>query len=210
MIGRSGLGVFAGPSLPLAHRSPHAMITYYAPAASGDLAAAARRHPMLLLIDGSRRGADVSSKEILGALRGTRILGAADIGALRAVEHRPYGMIAHGIVARWYAGNLLAGDDEIASAVDRDATASVSLVDVRFAARCAERRGLISKAEERYIVDASRTIYFMDRQWSDVYALVPEAVRRAFISVCAGCCSVKVLDAIAALRFARRKAGIDA
>ena len=88
--------IFIGPSLPketVQKLVPDALVL--APAEQGDIDFAARQlgAEVIGFIDGVHRNKLPSwHSEILSALEGgTRILGAASMGALRAVECRPWG-----------------------------------------------------------------------------------------------------------------------
>src|ERR1700739_183791 len=113
------VGVFAGPSLPVADRLPVTGLTYLPPAARGDVAAAAERFDAVLLIDGVfHQGIAPSAKETLAACRRVPVFGAASMGALRAVECRAFGAIPLGAIAGWYASGAIDGDDEVAVLMD--------------------------------------------------------------------------------------------
>ncbi|HWM93444.1 MAG TPA: TfuA-like protein [Thermoanaerobaculia bacterium] len=87
------------------------------PAQRGDiLAALAQRPHTLVLLDGYYYTVgSVTHKELLYALdSGVRVIGASSMGALRAVEMEPFGMIGVGRVFSWYRDGTLDGDDEVA------------------------------------------------------------------------------------------------
>src|SRR6185503_3993378 len=72
----------------------------------------------IALIDGYfERMAAVWHKEILLALeRGIAVWGAASMGALRAAELAPFGMVGVGTIYRAFARGDLVADDEVAVA----------------------------------------------------------------------------------------------
>ncbi|MFG2439695.1 TfuA-like protein [Streptomyces sp. NPDC048508] len=87
------------------------------PARHGDLIADALRDgDTVVLIDGVYHQAPaLRHKEILAAMgRGVRVIGAASIGALRAAELAPFGMLGVGAVYTAYAQGKITGDDEVA------------------------------------------------------------------------------------------------
>ena len=90
------------------------------PVAVGDVLALARRRGVarIAIIDGYfERMAAVWHKEILLALeRGIAVWGAASMGALRAAELAPFGMIGVGAIYRAFARGALVADDEVAVA----------------------------------------------------------------------------------------------
>jgi hypothetical protein len=118
---RSRVVVFAGPTLPRhpdpAWRSLLGACDLRPPAQRGDvLAALVDRPGALVLIDGYYYSVPaVTHKELRYALdAGVRVLGAASLGALRAAEMAPLGMIGVGTVYEWYRSGVIDGDDEVA------------------------------------------------------------------------------------------------
>jgi hypothetical protein len=106
--------VFVGPSaghvvLPLG-------VDRFAPAALGAIWRAVELgYERIALVDGLFGCVpSVWHKEILYALsHGVTVLGASSMGALRAAELAPYGMIGVGAIFRFYRANLLSDDDEV-------------------------------------------------------------------------------------------------
>src|SRR4051812_10658541 len=88
--------VFLGPSMPRAEAVQCSSATLLPPAAQGSVLFAIRqfRPSTIGLIDGVfRQDLAVWHKELLYALeQGIRVVGAASMGALRAVELAPFGM----------------------------------------------------------------------------------------------------------------------
>jgi len=172
--------VFTGPSLaPAQARAALGDLEGVAvapPVARGDLArhrAAGAR--TFVIVDGvfAHRRA-VAPSEIVDALAaGARVLGAASLGAIRAVECRPAGMRGLGAVYRLYRLGLLRDDDEVAVATDPErefAAVSVALVNVRYAVLAALRRVLLSRAAAQALLHAARATYFADRTWPALFA----------------------------------------
>ena len=107
--------------------------------------------------------------EILSALEsGARILGAASMGALRAVECSPWGAEPFGEVANWYASGKIDGDDEVCLIHD-DAPGyearSVPLVNVRATLICCG----FEQERKREILDVAKSIFYPDRTWSRIF-----------------------------------------
>ena len=207
---------FAGPSLSPADRAAFPEVAWRPPAEAGDLLRfAAGDIPTLCLIDGyfDHRPA-VRHKELLLLLaKGVPIFGASSIGALRAAEMAPFGMIGIGAIFAAYARGTLAGDDEVAlihAGPDRDwQPVSVPLVDVR-ATLCAARRArAIDAREARALLRAAAAIHYVDRLWRPVSAVLASGERRdrfeAWLET--GAVSQKRADALACLAAAVRGAG---
>src|SRR5262245_58167109 len=111
------IAVFLGPSLDLATARSILPANYYPPVRMGDvyrlLTTGVR---LIVLLDGVfHAAAPVWPREILAALKaGISVVGASSMGALRAAELAPYGMIGWGTVFQWYMQGQIAGDDEVA------------------------------------------------------------------------------------------------
>jgi hypothetical protein len=109
--------VFAGPSLPPQRRPLDPRLVWLPPAKAGDaIVLDATRGDRVVLVDGVfDTWPAVRHKELLMLLsRGVVVIGAASMGALRAAELAPFGMIGVGAVYRAYADGRLVGDDEVA------------------------------------------------------------------------------------------------
>jgi YcaO-like protein with predicted kinase domain len=177
---RVSLAIFAGPSLPSDDRPRIDGVVYLPPASRGDVERAACDYDAVLLIDGLfHHDLAPSPKECYAALAHARMFGAASMGALRAAECAPYGFTPLGAIAGWYAHDSIDGDDEVAVVThpQTNAALSVPLVNVRYVARLAHRRGLIDAQGVDAFIDAARAIFYMDRTWDDVIEGAPAHVR---------------------------------
>ncbi|EPE94579.1 TfuA-like protein [Rhizobium grahamii] len=109
--------IFVGPSLPAAQRPSPTDIFFRPPAVQGDVLSAARDGARVIgIIDGGfEYTAPVVHKEILHALsHRVRVFGAASMGALRAVECSPFGMVGVGRIYRDYASGAIVDDSDVA------------------------------------------------------------------------------------------------
>ncbi|GAC1653108.1 MAG: hypothetical protein NVS9B12_02940 [Vulcanimicrobiaceae bacterium] len=202
------LGVFCGPSLPPHDRVAHQGVTYMPPASRGDVEKNAERFDALLLIDGVfHHDLAPSPKEVYAACGAVSMFGSCSMGALRAAECWPFGMTALGIIARWYRCGVIDGDDEVAVLVHphTQEPLTVPLVNVRYVAWLARRRGVLSQATAREWIRASRTIFYMDRTWDDALALAEAQSREALRSLAYLHGDLKRLDARFSLRAAMRR-----
>ncbi len=202
------LCVFAGPSLPAADRLAAAGVTYRTSAARGDIEEAARSFDAILLIDGVfHHDLAPSPREVVDACDRVRMLGAASMGALRAAECAPFGMLGLGAIARWYVRECIDGDDEVAVAMDprTQRALSVPSVNVRYVAWLARRRGLLTRETARAWIDDARTrIFYADRTWDNALAFAPAAQRAALECIARAEGDLKRWDARFALRRALR------
>lgn len=210
--------VFAGPSLPRrpdpGWRELLARCALRPPARRGDVLAVLAGGPRtVVLLDGYYYTVpSVSHKELLYALdAGVRVIGAASLGALRAVELAPQGMIGAGRIFEDYRDGRIDGDDEVAllhaPAENGYHPFTVALVEVRHALRRLpdppeEERG-------RRLIDLLKELAFTERRPRDVSRLAGEILGaeagRALDEALAAV-SVKERDAREALELALRPA----
>jgi hypothetical protein len=170
------------------------------------LAAAPKSPSTLVLIDGLfGRQRSPWHKEILTLMAaGHRIIGAASMGALRACELQPYGMIGIGVVFRAYRRGVLVDDGDVAvthaPAELGWRQLSVAMVDVLTALGRARRAGAIDHATATLIKDRARAISFKDRSWSNILdgISIAEEVGRMLAALP----STKQADALRAINFA--------
>lgn len=195
--------MFCGPSLPPEDRIPVDGVTYLPPASRGDVERASQAYDAVLLIDGVfHHDLAPSPKECYAATLNAKMYGAASMGALRAAECWPYGFTPLGIIARWYINEVIDGDDEVAVLTHptTHAALTVPMVNVRYIARLAKRRGLVSIRESETAIDAARSVFYMDRTWADVVDCFPIEGRAAVASLASENADLKRLDAQFAMR----------
>lgn len=202
MQASSRLAVFCGPSLPPKDRLPIDGVTYLPPASRGDVERASLEYDSVLLIDGVfHHDLAPSPKECYAATLNAKMYGAASMGALRAAECWPYGFTPLGIIARWYINEVIDGDDEVAVLTHPTTheALTVPMVNVRFVAWLARRRGIMSSRECAEFLDRARVVFYMDRTWQDVVSCAPPRVAKAIGSL-ASIADIKRHDAVFALR----------
>lgn len=170
--------IFLGPSLPLAEAQailPDAL--YLPPAGQADLLSVVTTHqPRVIgLIDGVfAQSLSVWHKEILYALeKGVWLYGASSMGALRAAETAPFGMIGVGEIYSLYAAGTLSDDDEVALAHGPAETGyrplSEPMINVRFTFQQAQQQGLLSATECEALTTLAKAIYFPERSWPRLF-----------------------------------------
>lgn len=173
----AGTIVFVGPTLPAdeaARLLPGATIA--PPVAVGDVLRLLRRRARprrLAIIDGYfERMAAVWHKELLLALeRGVEVWGAASMGALRAAELAPFGMIGVGAIYRQFAAGTLEADDEVAVAhlpgeYGYRAT-SDALVNLRDGLA---RAPMLTPRLRAALVELARARFYRERSWERLIA----------------------------------------
>jgi len=162
--------VFVGPSLHGADALQRADIEFLPPVRRGDIDALLARDtppPAIGIIDGAFfQSLSISPKEVLRALDvGVRMYGSSSIGALRAVECAPYGMVGVGQIYQAYQCGRINADDEVAITYDDETGRALSepLVNLRFALAAAQAAGVVDAAlAERFLLLAKRR-YFPER-----------------------------------------------
>ncbi len=109
--------VFLGPTMPREDAARELDAVFLPPVAQGDVIRAAERKPAAIaIVDGYFECVPaVWHKEILFAIRqGIPVFGASSMGALRAAELHPFGMIGVGAIFEAYRDGRLEDDDEVA------------------------------------------------------------------------------------------------
>lgn len=159
--------VFCGPSI--SQRDAEALLPdaeVRPPACRDDLITAQHDGARVVaLIDGAFGGSQaVSPGEVVDVISaGTCIWGASSMGAIRAAECWPAGMLGHGLVYRLFRRRVLNDDDEVAvmtSADDGWAASTLALVNVRVAARRAVPLGILTPPESRHLVEVVERMNF--------------------------------------------------
>lgn len=211
------LVVFLGPSLPAAEACRLVPCTVLPPARQGDVWRALARRPRpraIALVDGLfEQVPSVWHRELLAALDGgVAVFGGGSMGAIRAAELAPFGMVGVGTIARWYREGL---DDDAAVALLHAGPEhgfrpfTVPLVNAWHAADRARARGAITHRERDAIRAAAGALPYPDRTWPAVLraagrALGPAARQRWAAFAARGLPDLKAADARATIRAAAR------
>ncbi|WP_159945983.1 TfuA-like protein [Rhizobium sp. 18065] len=200
--------VFAGPSIHGLDRAPFSAVTFKPPAAAGDVLAAVGSGARVIgLIDGLYGDcAAVWHKELLYALsRGVTVVGAASMGALRAVECEVFGMLGLGQVFEQYRLGGRVSDADVAlshAPAELDfCPLTVSLVDAE--ATIEGLRDTLDQTQCQHLIAAARSVHFSRRTWRAV------AARAGYDADIAATCarnliSVKKADALLLLQAVQR------
>ena len=177
--------IFAGPSLRAEDRARFPGLTFLPPVAQGALYAAARRGPRAIgMIDGFFDGQPaVWHKEILWALsQGIAVFGAASMGALRAAELAPFGMIGVGGIFRDFRDGTLRDDDEVALLHGPAETGYLGLsepmVNIRATVERALAEGMLDAPGAGAILAAAKGRFYPDRLWENLLPALPDPAAR--------------------------------
>ena len=207
---RPELIAFLGPSRPASLARHPARWEFRGPARQGDLWRALERRPRAIaLIDGVFESQpSVWHREITDALaEGVMVLGASSMGALRAAELWPLGMIGVGEIFRAYRDGQLVDDAEVAllhaAAEHGYRPVTAPLVNVRHAAATFRRERLLTRAQTSALIARAEATFYQERRWPDLLQPLPSAIRaRAEQRLARGDLDLKQQDAAACLRAA--------
>jgi len=176
---RGDLVIFLGPSWPAAEarRLAGHGCRVLPPARAGDVFAVLPERPLAIaLVDGLFEAVpSVWHHELLAAqAAGVQLFGGASMGALRAAELGPWGMVGVGHIFEWYRDGAVEDDGEVAllhaGAEHGWRALTVPLVDVRGAVRAAVARGDCGGGEGRAVLAAAAGLFYQERTWPSVLA----------------------------------------
>jgi len=147
------------------------------PAQQGDITAAVLDGAKtIVLIDGYfSQNLSPWHKEILFAIEnGCRVIGAASLGALRAIECERYGMEKAGVICDWYLDGTCTDDSEVALAHSDEADGyrhlSVPLVNIIATAyHLRDERKTVIHSDE--FINTLKDVFYMERSWGKIKSL---------------------------------------
>jgi hypothetical protein len=169
--------VFTGPTL-----SPHEARTvldavYLPPVSQGDVYRAAQKRPLAIgIIDGYfERVPAVWHKEILWAMsQGIHVFGSASMGALRAAELAPFGMVGVGEIYDDYRTAVIEDDDEVAVVHGPAETGyqvlSEAMVNIRCTLESAESKGVLTALTRAALERLAKGLFFPERSYPLILA----------------------------------------
>jgi len=206
-----------GPSLSADEARPLLDACYLPPAGRGDVYRILSAGPqVIILLDGVfHRSPSVWQRELLDAMDdGVVVLGASSMGALRATELEPFGMIGCGWIFEWYRNGTIDGDDEVAllhgDADNGFRPLSEPLVNIRASLSRAVREGCISAEQAGQLVNYAKQLHYPDRSYrrllcSPITMVWPtEVVSCLERFLATRRVDLKRADALCALRYCRR------
>jgi hypothetical protein len=163
--------VFLGPSLDRAEAAARLDAEFLPPIKRGDidaLLARAQRPVAIGIVDGAfLQSPSISPKEVLRAIdQGITVFGSSSMGALRAAECAPYGMIGIGRIFEAYHSERIDADDEVAMVFDSATHRPLSepLINLRFAIEAAVAAGAATASIADRFLTIAKKLYFPDRK----------------------------------------------
>lgn len=172
--------LFSGPTLAsdrIRMSAEQPDIVFAGPAGRGDIFEAAVAGANAIgLIDGVFGDRpSVWHKEILFALsQGVAVAGGASLGAMRAVECAPFGMVGLGRICRLFAEGLETDDACVAQIHAPEefgwTPLSKAAVDVEGTLDAAAQRGVLSEDERVALGAANRDLFYAERSYPRIVA----------------------------------------
>jgi hypothetical protein len=167
--------IFRGPTLSAAEVQEVLPAQCLPPAAQGDVYRAAVGAPRAIgIIDGFfERMPSVWHKEILWAMsRGIHVFGSASMGALRAAELAPLGMVGVGAIFEAYRDGILEDDDEVAvvhgPTEESYWVCSEAMVNFRATLTRAVDQGVVSQSSSDALLRIAKALFYPHRAWDTV------------------------------------------
>jgi len=99
------------------------------------------------------------------------LVGAASLGALRAVELEKFGMIGIGKIFELYKKGIIDSDDEVAVIFSEEdyKLQSEALIDIRYTLYHAYKNGIIDRDIKRLILRIAKSTYFPYRNYNELF-----------------------------------------
>ncbi|RAP44689.1 MAG: TfuA domain protein core [Methanosphaera sp. rholeuAM6] len=113
----------------------------------------------------------VSHKEILKALeRGITVVGGSSMGALRACELYPYGMIGVGRIFEDYKSGVIVDDDDVAVSLNPDTYEQLSepWINMKYNFESAVDDGIIGREDCKELLKIAKDTYYPKRSFAYV------------------------------------------
>jgi hypothetical protein len=180
-----------------------------------------RRPRAIGIVDGYfERFPAVWHKEILFALeQGIPVFGSASMGALRAAELEPFGMIGVGTIYEDFRSGRLEDDDEVAvahaSGESEFRCLSEAMVNIRATLSAASREGVVSAHTRASLFEIAKSLFYPARSWPALLELgAREGLSRAELDrlrawLPGGRIDLKRRDALAMLRVMREELAVE-
>jgi hypothetical protein len=169
------LHVFVGPTLKREDRDLLPLAVFHPPVSQGDVYRLVESRPLAIgIVDGFfERVPAVWHKEILWALsEGVHVFGSASMGALRAAELAPFGMIGVGEIFSDFAVGRLEDDDEVtllhADELHGYRHVSEPMVNIRATLNAAQETDVISGSVRDELVRYVKSLYYPDRNFESM------------------------------------------
>lgn len=168
--------IFLGPSLDLSKARAILDADYRPPAKKGDfigIASSFTESVIIGFIDGvflqDYPPTPIEVHQVV-VRSNMHVIGAASLGALRAVELEKFGMHGLGTVFNLYKSGRLQADDEVAVTFTEgdNKLQSEAMIDIRYNLFLARKKGIISNETKNAITKIAKSTYFPFRNYIDI------------------------------------------
>ncbi|MBD2233660.1 TfuA-related McrA-glycine thioamidation protein [Phormidium tenue] len=173
--------VFLGPTISVNEALSILDAVYLPPVSQGDVLRLCKHRPRAIgIIDGLfDHVPSVWHKEILWAIKqGITVFGSSSMGAIRAAELAPFGMIGVGRIYSAYRDGEVEDDDEVAVAhapAELDfVKTSEAMFNIRLTFERANIDGVISKATTNTLVSIAKETYYPNRNYRTVLKIAQQ------------------------------------
>jgi hypothetical protein len=170
--------LFTGPTLSAAGVQAVLEAECRPPVAQGDVYRAALQRPFAIgIIDGYFDSVpSVWHKEVLWAMsQGIHVFGSASMGALRAAELAPFGMVGIGRIFQDYRDGVLEDDDEVAithgAAEHGYRGTSDAMVNIRATLSAARSDGVLSEEIAGTLRIIAKNLFYPQRHYARILEL---------------------------------------
>ncbi len=210
--------IFTGPTLSPEDAVGELEAVYLPPVSQGDVFRLARREPKAIgIIDGYFDHVPaVWHKEILWAMaQGVHVYGSASMGALRAAELSPFGMVGVGKIFESFRDGTLEDDDEVAVAHGLAESGyrsmSEAMVNIRATLARAEVEGVLTPATHTALLEIAKAMMYPERSFGRLLRLgIGEGLPAGELDTLEswlpkGIVNLKRQDALAMLRLMKRQ-----
>ncbi|MBR0472212.1 MAG: TfuA-related McrA-glycine thioamidation protein [Methanosphaera sp.] len=167
--------IYTGLSLPFNEAQKILDAEYKPPVKRGDidkLLDTRNDIEIIGIIDGVfHQSPAVSHKEILRALKeNITVVGGSSMGALRACELYPYGMIGIGNIYEDYKNGIIESDDDVAVSLNPETLEqmSESLINIRYNLTDAMNEGVIEEPDLKELLEIAKETYYPKRSFKYV------------------------------------------
>jgi hypothetical protein len=214
--------IFLGPSL--SHEKARKIFDadYRAPARKGDFLRLAADFDVAEMAVGFVDGVflqDYPPTPIevyhLARKNGVLLVGAASLGALRAVELEKFGMVGIGKIFRLYKTGKLNADDEVAVTFSSEGDyqlQSEAMIDIRYNLYLAHKKGFISEKAKTLLVKLAKEIYFPHRKYTYIleearskYPMLESEINSFDSYIRSNRKSLKEMDAIKLVKYLKER-----
>ena len=151
----------------------------------------------------------------LARKNGVLLVGAASLGALRAVELEKFGMVGIGKIFQLYKTGKVNADDEVAVTFASEGDyqlQSEAMIDIRYNLYLAHKKGVINEKAKSMLVRLAKEIYFPHRKYTYIleearnrYPMLESEINSFGSYIRSNRKSLKEMDAIRLVKYLRER-----